>query len=161
MKEIWRDIKGYEGLYRISNKGRLYRKNFGVIKLQKDKDGYAIYRLSIRHVEKTAKIHRIVAEHFLGVSRLLVNHKDGIKNNNWVSNLEWVTSKQNSEHARLMGFTRRGEQVSNSKLTEKEVRQLRAEYSCGDVLQRQLALKFGVSRNHISRIILRQRWAHI
>lgn len=167
MREIWKSIAGYEGFYSISNKGRL-RRECGthkrrypfIIKLQKDKEGYAIYRLSRYHRERTVKVHRLVAEAFLGTSKLLVNHKNGIKNDNRVTNLEWVTQSQNIRHAVSHGLKPVGDKCSFAKLTVKQVRQIRKDYANGGVYQRELAQKYGVCRQQIGRIILHERWGH-
>ena len=80
-KEIWKDILGYEGLYQVSNFGRVKSTKFGkerILKLTKDKDGYLIVNLYKNNKSKTLKVHRLVAEVFLPNPYNLpqVNHKD-------------------------------------------------------------------------------------
>ena len=107
--EIWKDVVGYEGIYKVSNKGNIYsveriaqgRKCGGIIlKPICDKDGYLIVSLYKNGGTKNKKIHRLVTEAFIPNPNNLpqVNHRDEVKDNNNVSNLEWCTSKQNNNH---------------------------------------------------------------
>lgn len=101
---MWKDIKGYEGLYQISNDGHVRRilKN-GETKPVKNKDGlYYTVSLSKNGRYTSFNVHRLVAETFLGMPedrKMEVNHKDGDKHNNNLSNLEWVTPTENHIHA--------------------------------------------------------------
>ena len=111
IQEVWKDIKGYEGLYQISNLGRvktlnrickIHRKATREIKeiilttkfLPK---GYCFIALYKNNKETKFYIHRLVATAFIPNidNKPQVNHKDGNKNNNVVSNLEWVTPSEN------------------------------------------------------------------
>ena len=98
--EIWKDIQGYEGLYQVSNLGRVRSRN-GLIHLNTNNYGYKHVTLSKSNVQKTALVHRLVAEAFIENPFELpqINHKDGNKNNNAVINLEWTTQKDNNRHA--------------------------------------------------------------
>lgn len=113
MEEIWLDIVGYEGMYQVSNIGRVkslerYRSNHGKQQLvlesikstRKDKQGYLLLDLYKDNKQKTVRIHRLVAEHFLDNpdKKETVNHIDGDKENNNVENLEWATFKEQNEH---------------------------------------------------------------
>ena len=106
MKEIWKDIKGFEGLYQVSNLGRVkslkYMKSDKemVLKSGKNKGGYSLVRLTASG-KQYYLIHRLVAEAFIANSQNLpcVNHIDGDKSNNTVENLEWVSHKENTRHA--------------------------------------------------------------
>lgn len=118
-KEIWKDIKGFEGLYKVSNYGRIksLAKKKGwhfvkekILKLSEDKDGYLRIMLSKKSKAKLFRVHRLVAETFLdkkdfksmpeenreliNLDYLEVNHKKDKKNNN-VDNLEWSTQNYN------------------------------------------------------------------
>lgn len=109
MIEIWRDVNGYEGLYQVSNLGRLRRmfKNGKVNFLsgKKDKDGYVEVILSKNQTKKFARLHRLVADAFAPnpENKPQVNHKDRNKENNAASNLEWVTGSENTIHAYATG----------------------------------------------------------
>ena len=91
---MWKDIKGFEGLYQISDKGEvksLIRNK--ILKLTQDKDGY----LTVGLKGKKFKVHRLVAEAFIDNPNNYpcVNHKDENKKNNSVDNLEWCSIKYN------------------------------------------------------------------
>lgn len=104
--ERWKDIAGWEGVYQISNHGRL--KSF-----KKDKDGnilsnknstgryFSVVLCSQDRKSFSTRIHRLVAEYFIPnpLNKKEVNHKDSNKQNNHVKNLEWVTSAENNAHA--------------------------------------------------------------
>ncbi len=100
--EVWKDIKGYEGLYRVSNKGNIYsvtsRKN---IKSRLNKNGYSKVNLSKCGIKRTYTVHRIVMENFKeikGMDELQVNHINEVRHDNNLSNLEWCTAKENINH---------------------------------------------------------------
>ena len=120
MEEIFKDIKGYEGLYQVSNKGRVrilnYRKT-GVCRIKKTyfKNGYERLSLCKNGKYKNYFVHRLVANTFLQNPYDLsqVNHKDEDKTNNCVSNLEWCTAKDN------INYGTRNERVSKSMIGNK------------------------------------------
>lgn len=102
--EVWKDIKGYEGVYQVSNYGNVRRiLKGGQPRLLKNRPSLNYYTVSLsyNHTKKTYAIHRLVAETFLLRKpwETEVNHKDGNKLNNNVDNLEWVTQKENIQHA--------------------------------------------------------------
>ena len=112
MKEIWKDIKDYEGLYMVSNWGRVKSMNYNhsgkekILKTGTYKSGYLYVVLYKNNKRKHFSIHRLVAEAFLeipedikqyiGTVYLQVNHKDENKQNNNVENLEFCDIKYNS-----------------------------------------------------------------
>ena len=101
MKEIWKDIEGYEGLYQVSNLGRVLGRKGYILKPQKRQHGYLCVDLyKENNPKKRESIHRLVANAFIpnpkGYSE--VNHKDECKQNNYVSNLEWTSHAQNSNY---------------------------------------------------------------
>lgn len=109
MKEIWKEVKGYEGLYEVSNLGnvrsinRIIKNKFykGKILITKiDKDGYLQLGLSKNGTKKYFRVHRLVAQAFIPNPSNLpqVNHKDEVKDNNNVKNLEWCDNKYNSSY---------------------------------------------------------------
>ena len=174
--EEWRAIKGYEGLYEVSNFGRIKaltrRVDSGkchrtfeehILKSALDPKGYYRCALSVNGRSKTFKVHRLVAEAFLENpdNKAQVNHIDGIKTNNHVSNLEWCTRTENMRHSWLIGLRRaNGEYNSASKLTYNDVCYIRSHYIPRDPEYGTVALgkKFGVHRKTISRIITGKYW---
>ena len=101
MKELWKDIKGYEGLYQVSNLGRVKRVTTSrILKGCKDKDGYLKVILCKNNIKSTKTVHRLVAQAFIPntENKLEVNHIDEDKANNTVNNLEWSTRKENLNH---------------------------------------------------------------
>lgn len=129
MEESWKDIKGYEGYYQVSTLGRIksleriINENGKYIKPEKILSikccWYAQICFSINGIKKTKKIHKIVAEAFIDNpnNKKCVNHKDGNKANNNVSNLEWVTHSENTQHAFDNGLiaTKRGKKYPKIK----------------------------------------------
>lgn len=102
--EEWRDVAGTKGFIEVSNEGRVRSFLNGsprILKTQVDGKGYHRIRVTIKRVKMSFKVHREVAKAFIDNPNHLpqVNHKDGDKNNNRASNLEWVTNKDNAQHA--------------------------------------------------------------
>lgn len=107
--EIWKPINGTKGFIEVSSEGRVRSVMRGtpyILKTQTDSKGYHRVRVTIDGEKLTYKIHREVAKAFIENPFNLpqVNHKDGNKNNNSVNNLEWVTNKENANHAISKGL---------------------------------------------------------
>jgi NUMOD4 motif/HNH endonuclease len=175
MEEIWKDIVGYEGLYQVSNHGRVrsldreiawkgtWRFYKGkVMKQRKDKDGYLTIQLYKNGNRKDYFVHRLVALAFIPNvdSKKQVNHLDGRNDNNHVSNLEWAS--ENNQHCYDTGLrdSLNGERHINAKLKETDVLIIRLMLDNG-ILQRIIAQKFGVTRSIITRIKSKKLWSHI
>ena len=107
MEEIWKDIKGYEGIYQISNFGQIKSLNYNhtgkekIRQLDVSNKGYYTILLSKNGNKKKFSVHRLVAETFIpNIKELpMVNHIDGIKTNNNIDNLEWCDGSKNEKHA--------------------------------------------------------------
>lgn len=104
-KEIFKKIFGYEGLYKISNRGNVFSHNKDGIMKPLTKKGYLMIRLSKDGKERVFFVHRLVAQAFIPNPENLatVNHKDFNKTNNDVRNLEWMSAVDNVKHARENG----------------------------------------------------------
>lgn len=113
--EIWLPVVGYEDYYEVSNLGRVKSmifQNHRILKEHISLNGYCRVGLRKDGKQKTLTVHRIVAKAFIHNTNRLpeVNHKDHDKRNNHVSNLEWCTAKENTEHdIKVKGFKHRRE----------------------------------------------------
>lgn len=116
MIEIWKDIQGFENKYQVSNIGRVkslsYFNNLGkfkksiILKKRLTDRGYNTAVIYNDGKQKTFKVHRLVAIEFIPnpQNKPFVNHIDGNKENNIVSNLEWCTHSENIKHAFKIGL---------------------------------------------------------
>ena len=106
MEEIWKDIEGYEGKYKISNLGRvkslkyMHQNHENILKLIKTQYGYYKIKLCAEGKVKTYLVHRLVAKTFIPNPNNYpcINHKDENKQNNYVDNLEWCTIAYNNAY---------------------------------------------------------------
>jgi hypothetical protein len=173
--EIWKDVVGYDGLYQVSNFGNiksLDRKrwsgrnnSYSLFKgkeLSKSKRrGYLRVSLTKSKIEKTFSIHRLVAIAFIPnpENKPQVNHKDGDKLNNNEWNLEWNTASENTQHSFDNGLQViiRGEGCYNSKLTAKDVLEIRK----SKLPQRKLGKIYGISGSIVCEVRNRKTWSHI
>ena len=117
--EVWKDIEGFEGLYKISDHGRVWS-NYSnkVLKPSLTGPGYPFVNLYRGDYKVQAKIHRLVAETFIGrTENLWVNHKNGVKTDNHASNLEWVTPSENNVHS----YRQLGRSSGNASLSDDQV----------------------------------------
>ena len=112
--EIWKDVSEYEGFYQVSNKGNVYsverkdsqgqRRGGRILKPKYSRGGYLMVHLYKNGKMKAKSVHRLVAETFLPNPNGLpqVNHRDEVKDNNKVGNLEWCDSKYNINYGTLL-----------------------------------------------------------
>lgn len=176
--EEWKDIERFEGKYQVSNLGRvksLARKigtsyhHDRILKQSKTKDGYLRVRLLDKKsaLDMTQRVHRLVAEAFIPNPDNLetVNHKDGDKTNNNVSNLEWMDRYEQLQHAYLHELKKpsKGSSNSQAKLTDDDVRFIRKTYvkqskQFGTVA---LGRKFGVTNRVIGLIVNNKSYKNV
>lgn len=156
---IFREINGVSG-YSISFEGVVLNdKRQLELKTFKTKGGYT--RVSIK--SKKYLVHRLVAIAFLDnpENKSEVNHKDGNKDNNHYSNLEWVTASENIQHGHRIGLNnQKGSKNNSSKLTEFQVIEIRKRYAGGDNLT-SIAKTFNTKVSNIFYIVNRKTWKHI
>lgn len=171
-REIWKSITGFEGLYLISNRGNIkslarvvdrgdkgsYLRNEKDLSLSLNKDGYIKVCLQKEGVRTHTNVHILVAKEFIPNPEDLpeVNHKDGNKSNNIISNLEWCTKKFNRQHAYDTGLQKapKGVKHYKAKLSKKEVIEIRKSKEKGVVL----AKAYNVSPQTISRVKLNKSY---
>ena len=162
--EKFKQIKDYEN-YLISNEGRVfsyYTKKF--LKPGKGSHGYLTVNLYKNDGGKSHSIHRLVANAFIPnvLGKRTINHMDGIKTNNFSTNLEWNTQKENNHHAYDTGLKdNKGIKNGRAKLSENQVLEIRKLYKAGEYTKTALGKMFGVSDVHIGSIIRRELWNHI
>lgn len=196
--EVFKSIPGYEPKYSVSNTGRVRShktnnesKKCQILKPFVDRDGYL--KINLRgQVRKNFFIHHLVLLAFVGQcpEGKEVNHKNGIKNDNRLDNLEYVTHKQNIEHCLRTGLyphgerngrktkpesfrnvqlhnylklnpeLARGEKNPSSKLTNSQVQEIRQLYKEGGITHRQLATKYSVSKSTITAILTGVNWRY-
>lgn len=123
--EVWKDILGFAEDYQVSDAGNVRNKRTGkCIKPYLNDNGYLIVGLYSRKRGKTVhfRVHRLVAESFIEnpLKKRTVNHKDGDKTNNYATNLEWATHKENLRHAFKTGLI-----VTTDKQRESAAKSLR------------------------------------
>lgn len=181
--EIWKDVVGYEGIYLVSNKGRVYsierKTNNGttvkprILKQFVDR-GYCLVTLSKNRKRRirSEKVHRLVAMAFIDnpTNKPFVNHINNNGTDNRVENLEWVTNDENMLHAKRLGVFKdkclRGEECHNSINTKEDIIKIRKEYNempkpHPKGFQRMLAKKYKIDYRQIWKIVHGKTWQHL
>lgn len=170
--ERWKDIDGYDGIYKISDFGRVksffadINKKYGkLLKPRPDADGYGIIELYKNKKSRPFKIHRLVAQYFLPnpENKPEVNHigKNSLgvidKTYNEFYNIEWATRRENEDHKNLNGLGKQGEKHHNVKLTEEDVYYIRASIESSV----HLATMFNLSAGYVNEIKRFSKWKHL
>jgi len=178
-KEIWKDVVGWRGLYKVSDFGRVMRikraidaSEGRILKPWKNTGKYPCVDLCDSGRRKCVPIHCLVAAAFIGPreNKLEVNHKDGNKNNGNLDNLEYVTRQENMLHAKKLGLFRRGDRKKKEKkstrgeknhksiLTEQKVIRIRKLLKGGQLSAECIGILHGVSSSTIMSIKSGRSW---
>lgn len=154
--EIWKKV----GSYKVSSYGRVWSNiTSKYLKLTETKEGYRVCRVH----NVTYFVHRLVVQTFLGdiPEGLVVNHLDGVKGNNLLSNLEITTYSENLKHAHALGLAcNKGSRNSQSKVTEEDITAMYKLFEAG-FNNASVAVKFDLHDRYISLIRHGKRWKHV
>ena len=169
-EERWRWIEGYEGLYMVSDHGRVMglqkTSHYGhIMKLKKTRSGYMHVCLCKGNVKADYAVHRLVASAFLerGKSKTEVNHKNGVRDDNRVENLEWVTRSENERHAyHILGKTpnkpwKGKPRTCARKFTDEQIRAIRSDTRT----HREIGADYGVSKTAIRDIKIKKNYVEV
>ena len=164
MEEVWKDIEGYEGLYVINKTGKVLS-----VRTKKEKkpyllpNGYLQIKLHKNSKRKAFFVHRLVLKTFGGNPDLpehTVNHINGVKTDNRIENLEWLSQRDNKLHSTEVLKVGIGEARSQSKLSNADVTEIRDRASSGEKAK-SIAKSFSVSTLTIYDVINRKTWKHL
>lgn len=152
-----KEIKNHKD-YWVTDDGKVISIGRGkILTNQLTKKGYYNLLLPVNNKKKLCIVHRLVAEAFIHnpLNKPQVNHKDGNKQNNHYTNLEWCTNQENQTHSWKNGLIkiRYGEETNNSKLTNEQAKEIREKYATGNYTQKQLGILYNVSSTTIYYVI--------
>jgi hypothetical protein len=178
-KEIWKDVDSWWGLYQVSNKSNVRSLDRRMIHPKTGSEyiikgrilkkaltrGYETVCFKSHKKQVNLKVHRLVAMAFIEnpEGKPQVNHIDGVKTNNSIDNLEWCTNTENRVHAFRTGLQsgKMGELNSMCKLTDYEVKCIKALLNKGKLKHKDIASLFGISRSHVSGISAGNKRKHV
>lgn len=186
IEEVWKPVVGFENFYEVSDQGRVRSKDrkFEVFRQGKWRSVYLkgrilksgrsnegawgylqvhLYADGGRSSRKCMRLHRLVAEAFLGpppYDGAVVMHEDDDVANNRLSNLQWGTPKDNSVDMKRKSRSARGERSSNAKLTDADIPKIRG-YAASGMTCYQISKKFPVSIAAIRFVVLGRTWKHV
>jgi len=159
------DEEGFYTKYFVTSNGKVISNNgkkLRILKLSETKTNYWIAHLSFGKKTKDYLIHRLVAEAFIPnpEDKPQVNHKDGDKSNNDISNLEWNTAKENMQHSYRTGLHKIGfgEESNNPKITEKTARKICKLLEENELTLDQIAAKCNTTRIIVTNIKHKDTW---
>lgn len=163
MEVVWKIIDGFE-FYKINNIGEVFSIKRNIkMKPYMDRDEYLMVSLRINNKSKWKKVHRLVAIAFMPnpENKPQVNHKNGIKYDNRLENLEWCTNSENMKHAYALNLIipNTGESKFSSKLKNSDIVNIKTNPL--SLTQKQLSEIYNVHNSNISRIINGKKWKHV
>jgi hypothetical protein len=169
MIEIWKDIKGYEGLYQISNLGNIKSfkryKEGKLLKPKFDKDGYR--EVGIRDsigIRTFKRVHILVAKSFISNPNnyKFINHKDNNPSNNIVENIEWCSIEYNNKYRFTNGnASHKGSKSPVATITEDVAIEIYRLGHSGKYTEPELAKMFNTTRSIVNKIRLNITWTHV
>jgi hypothetical protein len=153
--EVWAPVNGYENAYYVSDLGKVYSLISNKVLKQKTRFGYQLVELYKSGKSRTQFVHRLVSVAFLfkKEGREFINHIDGNKQNNNVSNLEWCTTQENNIHAFKNG-------LQKSKLSKEQIEEIRAKSPKRKEIT-DLAKKFSVHRSTVRDVAKNKSWKYV
>lgn len=166
MEEIWKNIPRYEGLYQVSNLGRIksfhYHKEKEILNLTKCKK-YLQIKLSKNSITKIYKVHRLVLEAFVGPcpEGMQCRHLDNNPINNNINNIEWSTHKINMQDRIKYKTTNTFIYENGCKLNKTKARLIKNLLNSGKLTQKEIANQFNISQQTVSGIKNKKRWINI
>lgn len=164
--ETWKDIEGFDGMYQVSTHGRVKSLKRGRELIMSNINttyGYLRVKFWKDKKEYPFAVHRLVGFAFLPTieGKNEINHIDGNKKNNHLSNLEWCNRSENMRHADQTGLRimLKGQRNPKAKVTDEIVRLIRNERK--GIFQKDIANEFNLKQQTISKIINRKLWPHV
>lgn len=166
--EKWKDIPGYDGMYQVSDEGRVrsWKRHAGrpgkrnepvILKQTPDSPGYLRVSLWNDGVRKMGVIHRLVPELFIPnpENKEYINHLDGNKFNNNASNLRWSTPSENALHAYDSGLRKGG------RMSKVKAKKLKKDLISGDLSTSRASELFSITAQHAKRVLKGECWANL
>jgi hypothetical protein len=174
VSEEWKPVVGFEGLYDVSNMGRVRALRFRngssdrplkvpkLKKVQINRHGYSRVALYRGGKPSHESVHTLVLEAFVGPKPAgqEAAHGNGVRTDNRLENLRWTTRSENHADKHMHGTTQHGERNSQSKITADDVEEIRALREQGLKLA-EIGTRFGVTESNVARIVNGDTWRHV